>query len=186
MTFFCLLFFLIQNNVIITNQGFSLTEEKELELERGLQNIFNDIPKIEAKYLGDVENKLQLLDYREEYDLNHVGNLFNEKNKRDSGCPGGEGNYGFNSFNFMTFTLLVFSLVANVNNNLNNNNNNANKNNINAINQDSNNVATNINSINQMMVVVLPIPGQQTFPPALALIATSTLISNLTTTTTNI
>ena len=49
------------------------------------------------------------------------------KVKRDSGCPGGEGNYGFNSFNFMTFVLLVFNLVANVNNNLNNNNNNANK-----------------------------------------------------------
>ena len=57
------------------------------------------------------------------------------KVKRDSGCPGGEGNYGFNSFNFMTFMLLVYNIVTNVNNNLNNNNNNANKNNINAINQ---------------------------------------------------
>ena len=48
--------------------------------------------------------------------------------------------------------LFVFSLVANVNNNINNNNNNANKNNINAINQDSNNVASNTNAVNQIMV----------------------------------
>ena len=80
---------------------------------------------------------------------------------RGAGCPGGEGNYGFNSFNFMTFTLLVFNLVANVNNNLNNNNNNANKNNINAINQDSNNVASNTNAVNQIGVTVLPIPGKR-------------------------
>jgi len=80
---------------------------------------------------------------------------------RGTGCPGGEGNYGFNSFNFMTFTLLVFNLVANVNNNLNNNNNNANKNNINAISQDSNNVASNTNAVNQIGVTVLPIPGKR-------------------------
>eukprot|EP00091_Calanus_sinicus_P003263 TRINITY_DN13423_c0_g1_i1.p1 TRINITY_DN13423_c0_g1~~TRINITY_DN13423_c0_g1_i1.p1 ORF type:complete len:179 (-),score=50.03 TRINITY_DN13423_c0_g1_i1:145-615(-) len=61
----------------------------------------------------------------------------------------------------MTFTLLVFNIVANVNNNLNNNNNNANKNNINAINQDSNNVASNTNAVNQLMVTVLPIPGKR-------------------------
>ena len=47
---------------------------------------------------------------------------------------------------------IILSLVANVNNNLNNNNNNANKNNINAINQDSNNVASNTNAVNQIMV----------------------------------
>ena len=60
----------------------------------------------------------------------------------------------------MTFTLLVFNLVANVNNNLNNNNN-ANKNNINAISQDSNNVASNTNAVNQIGVTVLPIPGKR-------------------------
>jgi len=81
--------------------------------------------------------------------------------QRRDACPSGNGNYGFNSFNFMTFMLLVFSLVANVNNNLNNNNNNANKNNINAINQDSNNVASNTNAVNQIMVTVLPIPGKR-------------------------
>ena len=84
-----------------------------------------------------------------------------QKVKRDSGCPGGEGNYGFNSFNFMTFVLLVFNLVANVNNNLNNNNNNANKNNINAVNQDSNSVSSNTNAVNQLMVTILPIPGKR-------------------------
>ena len=83
------------------------------------------------------------------------------KVKRDSGCPGGEGNYGFNSFNFMTFMLLVYNIVANVNNNLNNNNNNANKNNINAINQDSQTVSSNTNAVNQLMVTVLPIPGKR-------------------------
>ena len=88
-------------------------------------------------------------------------NIWNFLHHIAAGCPGGEGNYGFNSFNFMTFTLLVFNLVANVNNNLNNNNNNANKNNINAISQDSNNVASNTNAVNQIGVTVLPIPGKR-------------------------
>ena len=54
----------------------------------------------------------------------------------------------------MLLTSFSFSLVANVNNNLNNNQNNANKNNINALNQDSNNVASNTNAVNQIMVRV--------------------------------
>ena len=83
------------------------------------------------------------------------------KVKRDSGCPGGEGNYGFNSFNFMTFMLLVYNIVTNINNNLNNNNNNANKNNINSINQDSQTVSSSVNAVNQLMVTVLPIPGKR-------------------------
>ena len=57
-------------------------------------------------------------------------------------------------FSFKKFVNSFFncSLVANVNNNLNNNQNNANKNNINTLNQDSNNVASNTNAVNQLMV----------------------------------
>lgn len=80
--------------------------------------------------------------------------------KRDA-CPGGEGNFGFNSFNFMTFVLLVYNAVANVNNNLNNNNNNINDNNVNSVTQDSNQVSSNTQSVNQLMVTVLPIPGKR-------------------------
>ena len=59
--------------------------------------------------------------------------------------------HSWNNKNILTKNIIL-SLVANVNNNLNNNNNNANKNNINAINQDSNNVASNTNAVNQIMV----------------------------------
>ena len=108
------------------------------------------------------ENNLNKLNSGLEEIFNHLERkVDHHKVKRDSGCPGGEGNYGFNSFNFMTFVLLVYNLVANVNNNLNNNNNNANKNNINAINQDSQTVSSNTNAVNQLMVTVLPIPGKR-------------------------
>ena len=56
--------------------------------------------------------------------------------------------------NFKNLLLLYFfsSLIANVNNNIQNNNNNANKNNLNAVSQSSQNVASNTQAVNQVMV----------------------------------
>ena len=136
--------------VAITSSGkFLIQEEKVQQFEEGLRRIFNNIQQDE-----DVPVSSKFSIDPEEHFNGHIV-------KRDSGCPGGEGNYGFNSFNFMTFALLVFNIVTNVNNNLNNNNNNANKNNINSISQDSQTVSSNTNAVNQLMVTVLPIPGKR-------------------------
>ena len=137
-------------SVVITSPAkFMIQEEKIQQFEEGLETIFNSINL--TKDIS-ISSKLSI-DPEEHFNGNKV--------KRDSGCPGGEGNYGFNSFNFMTFALLVFNIVTNVNNNLNNNNNNANKNNINSISQDSQTVSSNTNAVNQLMVTVLPIPGKR-------------------------
>ena len=119
------------------------------------------ISVVDTKFSINENNLNKFNDGLEEIFTNLETQVDHHKVKRDSGCPGGEGNYGFNSFNFMTFVLLVYNLVANVNNNLNNNNNNANKNNINAINQDSQTVSSSTNAVNQLMVTVLPIPGKR-------------------------
>lgn len=162
----------------LATSEFSVPEHKLKQFHEGLTRIFQKLEKeIEApvkdtfwkssKISVDPLDSFSFLDTRpdlEDHQVHIIPGVVpkaDRVHKRDSGCPGGEGNYGFNSFNFMTFTLLVFNLVANVNNNLNNNNNNANKNNINAINQDSNNVASNTNAVNQLMVTVLPIPGKR-------------------------
>ena len=128
---------------------FLIQDDKIEQFENGLQTIFSEINLAKDH---SVSSKLSI-DPEEHFNGYKV--------KRDSGCPGGEGNYGFNSFNFMTFALLVFNIVTNVNNNLNNNNNNANKNNINSISQDSQTVSSNTNAVNQLMVTVLPIPGKR-------------------------
>ena len=164
----CLLSYLV-----VTATEFTIHQDRLGHFQDGLDNIFRELEesvknpdkeseRLSSKLSVDPFESFSPLD--SEDDLKHPLVLAPEHlsvRKRDSGCPGGEGNYGFNSFNFMTFTLLVFNIVANVNNNLNNNNNNANKNNINAINQDSNNVASNTNAVNQLMVTVLPIPGKR-------------------------
>ena len=86
--------------------------------------------------------------------------------KRSPDCPpagDSSGRFGINSFNFLTFILLTFNLVVSINNNINNNNNNNNDNSLNAVSQTSNNVATNTNSVNQLSVTILPIPGKRSF-----------------------
>ena len=133
----------------ISSAKFLIQDDKIQQFEDGLQTIFSNIGLAKD---NSVSSNLSI-DPEEHFNGYKV--------KRDSGCPGGEGNYGFNSFNFMTFALLVFNIVTNINNNLNNNNNNANKNNINSISQDSQTVSSNTNAVNQLMVTVLPIPGKR-------------------------
>lgn len=145
--------------------GFHLAPQQARHLQSGLDSLLDTLGKQVLISKNVEEHHFQSQKFsvnpEEHFSKNEVPSPLPHRLKRGSGCPGGEGNYGFNSFNFMTFTLLVFNLVANVNNNLNNNNNNANKNNVNAITQDSNNVASNTNAVNQIGVTVLPIPGKR-------------------------
>ena len=135
--------------VFTSSAKFHIPENKIKKFNEGLKNIFDSI------------NVSRETTASSKFSIDPEEHFLGNKVKRDSGCPGGEGNYGFNSFNFMTFMLLVFNIVANVNNNLNNNNNNANKNNINSISQDSQTVSSSTNAVNQLMVTVLPIPGKR-------------------------
>ena len=79
---------------------FHIPEDHLLRLQAGLDKIFENIE-------DDVMRSEQSRKSSEEVPEHHT----RSKEKRDSACPGGEGNYGFNSFNFMTFVLLVFNLV---------------------------------------------------------------------------
>ena len=135
--------------ILTSGSKFNIHPDKIQQFEKGLKTIFDNI------------NVKKDISVSPKFSIDPQEHFNGIKVKRDSGCPGGEGNYGFNSFNFMTFALLVFNIVANVNNNLNNNNNNANKNNINSISQDSQTVSSNTNAVNQLMVTVLPIPGKR-------------------------
>ena len=75
-----------------------------------------------------------------------------------SSCADGAGNLGFNSFNFLTFVIMVFNAVANANNNINNNNNNNVDINLNSISSDTNNLISNSDNMNSIMVMIMPPP----------------------------
>ncbi|MPC98137.1 hypothetical protein E2C01_093490 [Portunus trituberculatus] len=106
---------------------------------------------------------------------------------RRSSCPGGVGSYGFNTFNFLTFALQVFNGILNVVNNINNNNNNNNLNTLNSIAVNTDQVATNSNSANNVLVMIEPprrrrreLPSCDTFDRSAATLhAASALISLL-------
>ena len=75
-------------------------EDHLLRLQTGLDII---LEKIEDNVIHSEQSRKSSEEVPE--------HITRSKVKRDSACPGGEGNYGFNSFNFMTFVLLVFNLV---------------------------------------------------------------------------
>ncbi|KAK4310508.1 hypothetical protein Pmani_017936 [Petrolisthes manimaculis] len=74
--------------------------------------------------------------------------------RRSSSCPGGVGSYGFNSYNFLTFSLQVFNGVINAINRINNNNNNNNDNSQNNIQVNTDQVSSNSNSANAVLVII--------------------------------
>lgn len=76
-------------------------------------------------------------------------------------CPGGAGAYGFNTFNFLTFALQVFNGVVNAVNHINNNNNNNNDNSQNSVNVNTDQVSSNSNSANAILVIIPPNPGRR-------------------------
>ncbi|XP_037794979.1 rho GTPase-activating protein gacGG-like [Penaeus monodon] len=76
-------------------------------------------------------------------------------------CPGGNGAYGFNTFNFLTFSLQVFNGVINAINRINNNNNNNNDNSQNNVNVNTDQIASNSNSANAVLVIIPPAPGRK-------------------------
>ena len=105
---------------------------------------------------------------------------------RSSGCAGSAvGNLGFNSFNFLTFMVMTFNAVANTNNNINNNNDNNNDINMNSISQDSNNVVSNSDNMNMIMVMILPVGGKRSLPRVKQLFNNNKCSNNGFNTTTN-
>ena len=102
---------LLTSLTLLVASEFSISEDDLITFRTGLDSILKNIePANDFKYSGQ-SHKVPVDPTEQDP---------GQKVKRDSGCPGGEGNYGFNSFNFMTFVLMIFNLVANVNNNLNN------------------------------------------------------------------
>ncbi|KAG7167354.1 hypothetical protein Hamer_G012796 [Homarus americanus] len=71
-------------------------------------------------------------------------------------CPGGNGAYGFNTYNFLTFSLQVFNGVINAVNRINNNNNNNNDNSQNSVTVNTDQISSNSNSANAVLVIIPP------------------------------